>query len=220
VRSLPTAHCWPPHPVTGPSSCGRWQPDLTGHTNLVNCVLFKPDGKHIISASFDMTARLWDIASGKQLNTLLLPGQGSSVALSASGTLLAVGCTEGMVALFDVTTGYTLLTTFSAHLGSSSAWFGLCFSPVCGSLLLATCSRMDSTATVWDLSTAVVAAAGAEPTPVAVLQGHTKVISDVRLSGDGTLIATASDDNTVRVWDAVTGQELHKLTDTPTRCTV
>ena len=48
--------------------------------------------------------------------------------------------------------------------------------------------------------------------PVAVLRGHTDGICDVRFSADGALIATGSKDNTVKVWDAVTGRELHTLT--------
>ena len=225
VRSLPTAHCWQTASVD--RTVKLWQVatgsevrTLSGLTGSVYGVVFTVDGKHIISASDDKTARVWDVASGTPVHTLSLPGQGFSVALSASGTLLAVGCMEGMVALFDVAKGYTPMSTFTAHAGGSGYWFRLCFSPVAGSALLVTCSGKENEAKVWDLSN-MTAAVAAAPKPVAVLRGHTKGILDVRFSGDGALIATASGDKTVKVWDAVTGRELHTLTGhTDTVCGV
>ncbi|EIW77377.1 hypothetical protein CONPUDRAFT_157630 [Coniophora puteana RWD-64-598 SS2] len=44
--------------------------------------------------------------------------------------------------------------------------------------------------------------------------GHTKRIAAIEYSPDGRLIATASEDATVRLWDPLTGQQLQKL-DTP-----
>ncbi len=43
------------------------------------------------------------------------------------------------------------------------------------------------------------------------LKGHTHWISSVSFSPDGTRLASASNDNSVKLWDAATGQELHTL---------
>jgi WD domain, G-beta repeat len=45
----------------------------------------------------------------------------------------------------------------------------------------------------------------------AVLKGHTKGVTSVAISRDGTRIVTGSEDNTARVWDAKTFAELGRL---------
>ncbi len=43
------------------------------------------------------------------------------------------------------------------------------------------------------------------------LEGHTSVVNAVAFSQDGSLLASASDDETVRLWNPATGQEIQKL---------
>ena len=50
---------------------------LRGHENTVLGAQFSADGKTVVTASWDKTARLWDVASGKEL--LVLRGHESSV---------------------------------------------------------------------------------------------------------------------------------------------
>ena len=44
---------------------------LQGHTNLVNSVAFSPDGRHLVSGSFDQTIRVWDALTGGQVGNPL-----------------------------------------------------------------------------------------------------------------------------------------------------
>jgi WD40 repeat protein len=40
---------------------------LKGHTALVRCAVFTPDGKKVITGGDDRLARVWDVATGKEL---------------------------------------------------------------------------------------------------------------------------------------------------------
>src|SRR3990172_8626870 len=57
------------------ATCSAWaQPQgqaakltLTGHTDPLYAITFSPDGKLILTGSFDKTVRLWNAADGKEL---------------------------------------------------------------------------------------------------------------------------------------------------------
>jgi WD40 repeat protein/tRNA A-37 threonylcarbamoyl transferase component Bud32 len=49
---------------------GTEPPDPDGHTDRVVSVDFRPDGRRLVTSSWDGTARIWDTATGKQLHVL------------------------------------------------------------------------------------------------------------------------------------------------------
>ena len=50
---------------------------LEGHTDWINSIDYRSDGTQLISGSADKTVRLWDVATGQQLQ--VLPGHEYSI---------------------------------------------------------------------------------------------------------------------------------------------
>jgi WD40 repeat protein len=42
---------------------------IHGHTGPVDAVAVTPDGRHVVSGSFDRTLRVWDLEDGKEILT-------------------------------------------------------------------------------------------------------------------------------------------------------
>jgi WD40 repeat protein len=44
--------------------------DMLGHGAMVNAVVVSPDGRRVLSASWDYSARLWDLAGQREIRSL------------------------------------------------------------------------------------------------------------------------------------------------------
>jgi len=79
-----------------------------GHTSDAAAVAFSPDGKSLLSGSHDMTMRLWDVATGKEIWKFDPETRINAVAFAPDGSgVAAAGSTagKGPCVLIDAATG-------------------------------------------------------------------------------------------------------------------
>lgn len=94
---------------------------------VVSSVAFSPDGKHILTGSFD-SMRLWDVASGAILHSSAhdKTDQGVlTVAFAPDGSRVLSGGADKTARLWDAATG-NLIFTLQGHFGSVNS---VAFSP-------------------------------------------------------------------------------------------
>src|SRR5207248_2350830 len=70
---------------------GNEERQLSGHTHLVRRLALSEDGSRLLSASYDSTCRVWDIATGSQIDKLSAGEIVTTVALSRDGKRAALG---------------------------------------------------------------------------------------------------------------------------------
>ena len=130
---------------------------LSGHTAGVNSAAYSPDGRRIVTASDDKTARIWDAATGAQL--AVLSGHNDvvdSAAYSPDGRRIVTASDDKTARIWDAATG-AQLAVLSGH---GDAVDSAAYSPDGRRIVTAS---YDKTARIWD------AATGAQ---LAVLSGH------------------------------------------------
>jgi WD40 repeat protein/serine/threonine protein kinase len=179
---------------------------LTGHTGMVHRVVFSPDGQRLATAAgggrLGGEVKVWDVRRGQE--ALALKGYTAdirSLAFSPDGKRLITAAARGPrlpdgVQVWDAERGHPL-RAFRARTGWS-IWVVLSTT----AKHLATTDQTgpgQGEIKLWDVER------GQE---LLVLKGHTDAIDRLAFSADGTRLASASSDQTVRVWNIQTGLEL------------
>ena len=172
---------------------------LTGHTDRVHAVAFSPDGHTLLSGSYDGTARLWDMATHRQIGDPLNGhGEVYSVAFSPHGNIVATGGEDTMVRLWDVATHRQIGDPLNGHDGEINA---VAFSP--DGKILATGGADDGTVRLWNV---------ASHRQIGVpLLGHSGVVYSVAFSPDGKILASGGADGTVRLWNVASHRQIGVL---------
>ena len=219
---------------------GREMPKLSGHSGWVQAVMFSPDSRQIASGSNSGEVKLWDLNTGREIfgqsyagdriqtvsfspdgRWLASAGTGQTIHVLDVGTkqtrnltgheaeitslafvpgsslLLSAG-TDKTIKLWDLSNG-TLVRTFASLTGQVNT---LAVS-LDGSILAAGTS---------DKLIELIPLSGVSPDSRRTLRGHSGEILTLAFSVDGRWLASAGLDESIKLWDAKTGQELRTLT--------
>src|SRR5208283_698972 len=157
---------------------------------------FSPDGKLIVTAGMDHSARVWDAVSGRLLATLSgHSGPVNDAGFSPDGKSVVTASDDGTARVWDAVSGRLPATLSGPNVEVRKATF----SPD-GKRIVT--NGADNAARVWDAETGQLRA---------TLSGHARVVYHAAFSPDGKRIVTASWDESARVWDAETGHLLETL---------
>ena len=176
---------------------------LEGHTGPVYGVAVNGSGTLMASASDDRTVRLWQLGGGAEPTPIGPPLIGSekymaSVSFSPSGAVLAAGAGDGTVHMWDVTNpAAPRLLLDDARVGTEAV-HNIRFSPDGRTLAV---PNDDGTVTLFDTSSALAATPAPGPYPATVLNAHPAGVRTISFRGDSAVMATSSDDRSVRLWD-------------------
>ena len=161
---------------------------LTGHHGLISSASFSRDGTHVVTASEDSTARVWDLRAERPSFVTLEGHKGPvrSASFSPDGTRVLTSSEDGTARVWDwraqppsfVPLGGDDLRILSASFSADG--------------LHVVTGSGDGTARVWDWQ--------AQPPSLVPLVGHHNWLVSASFSADGTHVVTASTDE-VRVWD-------------------
>lgn len=184
---------WAWYANTGPSLLHT----LEGHTERVTHASFSPDGRRVLTVSWDRTARVWDAETGRLLQTLAGYTGEVSAAFSPDGRRVVTGSADTIGRLWDAETGRLLHMLVIYGTGRV---LDASFSP--DGRKIVTVGLLDDTARLWDAETGTL---------LHTLKGHAHAVFDASFSPDGRQVVTGSGDQTARLWDIQTGRLLHAL---------
>ena len=167
---------------------------FTGHQQIVRSVAWSPDGMRLASGADDAQLLLWN-ADGTVQHTIAHPASIHALAWSPDSQRLVTG-SNNQILFLNAQAGMQLSRSTHHHTAvvTSLAWTAQ------NQQLQVVSGAMDAHAIVWNTTTY-----HAQTT----FLRHTTPIESVSWASDGQTIASSSQGGAIRVWNGMSGQEIH-----------
>ena len=173
-------------------------PTLHEPTTFPDPMLFLPDGKTLASRSDARGVVLWDVKRQQARETLLKETRISAFTVLPCGNIIAAYIPNGVhVRVWDAERPDEPIAEFT-ETEQARIW-SIAFAPTGDRLALG--SREG---TIYHRNFK-------DQERLKPFKGHTNLICSVKYSPDASLLVSASNDNTARVWDVSTGEEIGTL---------
>ncbi|MRR18509.1 MAG: WD40 repeat domain-containing protein, partial [Deltaproteobacteria bacterium] len=201
---------------------GAGRPEIlvqAGHSRSISSLVFTPDGKYLASGGQDNRARIWDVASGRQVRTSTTGFTDAfswilSLAFSPDGRKLAAGGFTSDIMIWDAKTGRDVkaIPVGGKYLSSATS---ITFSPD-GSRIAAASILSEGN----DVHRHIIQLFDAKTgNRIRIIGEQTEQFASVAFSPDGKYLAAgtgvygaAVSDAAVRLWDVKSGKELQRFT--------
>lgn len=182
---------------------------LQGHSKGVNSLSYSPDGDTLVSGSDDKTVIIWD-PEGEAAKHRLMGHRDRvlSVSFSNLNSHVCSGSKDNTIIVWDCHSGDNLFTLE----GHTEPVANVTFSPT-GFQILS--GSLDKEVILWDLELAI-ATRSHTPIPSANLihfrcTGHSNDVRCVSFSSDGNIFVSAGNDQTVLLWDTLSGEQIQRF---------
>ncbi|HVV98907.1 MAG TPA: c-type cytochrome domain-containing protein, partial [Planctomycetaceae bacterium] len=172
---------------------------ISGHRDILYAAVLSPDGKTLATAGYDREIKLWNAETGAELRTLAGHNQAIyDLAFSPDGKVIATASGDHTFKLWKAATGERLDT-----LGQGlKEQYAVLFHPQKG---LVIGGGVDNRIRVWQF----VSRDKPQINPILYTRfAHEGAVVRLALSRDGSLLASAGEDRTLKLWETSTFTEV------------
>ena len=163
------------------------------HDSWITSIAYSPDGKYIVSGSWDETARVWNAKTGEEICRVIHDGIPIVVAFSPNRKYIATGANDKILRISDAATCAELTRMEHEHTVTA-----ISFSP--DSKYIAS-AAIANTVHVWETATGIEVSR----------QMHPGKDNTIDYSPNGLYVVSGTINGEILVWDPFTGKTFYNM---------